>query len=94
MAKTVVGRASIDFAGDEWLIVGCLKELGDKVLCRLRSKNQVIYSEQDGCRPVERVEMIDRNLVVKATLESVALRSGTTGIYLFGKFYSFQEGTA
>lgn len=87
MAKAIVGRASIDFDGDEWIIVECLEEVEDKVLCRLRSKSQVTYSEDAGSRPVERLEMVDLDLVVKATLESAALRSGVTGVQLFNKFY-------
>ena len=88
MATAIEGRASVDFAGDEWIIAQCLEETGDKIICRLRSKNRSTYTEGDvGSVAVETVEALDRDLVVKASLESAALRSGVTGVLLFNKFY-------
>jgi len=89
MATTISARPSIDHAGDEWLIVEYIKEMDDKFICRLRSKNNFTFTEGDGCRPVETVAFLDKNMVVQAALDSAALRSGTTGICLFGKTYWF-----
>lgn len=88
MATTISARPSVDYAGDEWMIVQYIKEMDNKFICRLRSKNRATYTEGDvGSRPVETVACLDKSLVVKAALDSAAMRSGLVGISLFGKTY-------
>jgi len=91
MSNAYRGRPVVTYKGMEWAVVSCLKENGNKILCRLLNLEQDRIGKDGYSHPFFSSVSLDRDCVVSAFLKFAKSRNGTSGVVLFNTFYPVEK---